>query len=137
MCVCVCRREKKRQSVSSYLNGRVCAFVISASLFSFCPQTPPPVAAGSSLVASKGAEGEWGVPVTLTLGPPPVSVLQPPRCSKDMGTSLICRNYHPRAGRYTGTHKTEQERCLLALSPWMSVISKSGFMPHTLGTLHI
>lgn len=118
------------------LQHGLCAFVISGGLFSFCLQTLPPIARASSLVASKGAEGEWGVPVTPTLGPPTVSLLQPLLCSKNMETSLISLNYHPRAGTYIETHKSEK-KCLLAVSPWMGVISKTGFLPCTLGALHM
>lgn len=129
---CVCRREKKR--VCTWTG--ICAFAIGAGLVSFCLQAPPPVAGASSLVVSN-VKGDWGVPVTPNMGPSPVSALQPPLCSKDMGTSLICRNYRPRAGWYAGTHETEEERHLLALSPWMSMISKTGLMPHTLWMLNI
>lgn len=71
---------------------------------------------------AKWARGEWGVPVTPTMGPPQVSLLQLPLCSKSVGTSLICCNYLSRAGRYTETHKTQEERCLLAVSPWVRLI---------------
>lgn len=125
--------ERNREWVCTWTS--FCAFVISAGLF--CLQTTPLVAGAASLVVCKGVEGEWGVPVTPTMGPSPVSLLQPPLCSKDMETSPICRNYHPGTGWYTGTHKIEEERHLLALSPCMSVISKSGFMPHTLWMLNI
>lgn len=71
---------------------------------------------------AKWARGEWGVPVTPTMGPPQVSLLQLPLCSKSVGTSLICCNYLSRAGRYTETHKTQEERCLLAVSPRVRLI---------------
>ena len=70
-----------------------------------------------------------------TSGPSPVSVLQPPLCSKNTGASLIVSC--PRAGGYTGTHKTEEVRGLLLLSLWISVISMTGFKPRAVGTLHV
>lgn len=55
-------------------------------------------------------------------------------CLKKIFTSC---NYHSRADKYTGTHKAEEEICSLELSPWVRVISKAGFLPCTLGSLHI
>ncbi|CAK6964332.1 Hypothetical predicted protein [Scomber scombrus] len=71
-----------------HLVGSSVSYQNPASVEDHSLQTPPPDAEHPPTTR------EWGVPVTPNEGPSLVSVLQPPLCSKDMGTSLICCNYH-------------------------------------------
>lgn len=131
-----CSGEKKRGRVCTWTDS--CAFVTCVDLFSSCPQTPPPVAAASSLVGSKMSQGRVGGPCNSQLWDPHRSLCSSFHC--------VQRVWEPPSSAVTTFPEQADTQKLIKLKKrdvyWLCHLGwgwffKSSSMPCTLGKLHI